>query len=475
MMEDRQIEEMARREAEIKTLQEKRLAVIKQALQMRDAESRFVKEQRMAELVERSAAVIESNSARTHFLRVRELRKIANSRMKLNDTAKGSKRNVIAEYSTFGSKIYAPIKRDGLRVDEDSYMFETRILESMNYQQVAELETMLPRRLMDARVERPHINKHTSAADARRAREMHAYLDRMTQSINKKHQSSAAEDGDDLAEYRRAAVVVRPPTPELRAPVAEDDEKRLGVIFLQRLLRGRAAQNEIIRTRAKRLELIKELRTVEMLADDSTERDRAALAPHQQQRHTGHIAAGVGLQVGSMLDYFNLELVRFKEERRIFVMVLLAERQRSMREAEEKGKRAEEETRRAKQDEMYRQVMQVHHGTVDTYLESVLAQAVHETAEKQSMVEINAKAAFLNGIVDEIDDAERSDADVVKDLVSTFLLPEVSRADLQTYVESVQTARLRATKEELLSAIAGSDLAVPCGRRTGRGARPLRP
>ena len=158
-MEDRQIEEMARREAEIKALQEKRLAVIKQALQMRDAESRFVNEQRMAELVERSAAVIESNSARTHFLRVRELRKIANSRMKLNDIAKGSKRNVIAEYSTFGSKIYAPIKRDGLRVDEDSYKFETRILESMNYQQVADLETMLPRRLTDVRVERPHINK----------------------------------------------------------------------------------------------------------------------------------------------------------------------------------------------------------------------------------------------------------------------------------------------------------------------------
>jgi hypothetical protein len=38
---------------------------------------------------------------------------------------------------------------------------------------------------------------------------------------------------------------------------------------------------------------------------------------------------------------------------------MLAERQRSMREAEEKGKRQEEERRRAKQDEMYRQIMQV--------------------------------------------------------------------------------------------------------------------
>ena len=52
-------------------------------------------------------------------------------------------------------------------------------------------------------------------------------------------------------------MVVRPPTPELRAPVAENDEKRLGVIFLQRLLRGRALKNDMFRAREKRLELIK--------------------------------------------------------------------------------------------------------------------------------------------------------------------------------------------------------------------------
>ena len=45
---------------------------------------------------------------------------------------------------------------------------------------------------------------------------------------------------------------------------------------------------------------------------------------------------------------------------------MLAERQRSMREAEEKGKRQEEERRRAKQDEMYRQIMQVCVRTVET-------------------------------------------------------------------------------------------------------------
>ena len=80
---------------------------------------------------------------------------------------------------------------------------------------------------------------------------------------------------------------------------------------------------------------------------------------HQQQLIGGHIAAAVGREVGQQLDYLNQELVRFKEERRIHAMVMLAERQRSMREAEEKGKREEEEKRRATQDEMYRQIVQV--------------------------------------------------------------------------------------------------------------------
>jgi predicted phage gp36 major capsid-like protein len=92
--------------------------------------------------------------------------------------------------------------------------------------------------------------------------------------------------------------------------------------------------------------------------------------------------------VGQQLDYLNKELVRFKEERRIHAMVMLAERQRSMREAEEKGKREEEEKRRATQDEMYRQIMQVHQGTVDSFLETILSQSVENTSRKQAMIEV---------------------------------------------------------------------------------------
>jgi len=468
MMEMQQMEEMARREAEIQALQDQRLEVVKEALEARDKETRFVNEQRMEELKDRAAAAVEAHAAKVHHERVRELRKIAKARQNVGASS-AHKRDIISEYANYASKTYAPIKREGLRVDKDSHKYETPFLQNMTYNEVVELETSLPRSMTTVKIERPRMSKFSSAADARKAREMQGHLDRMTASIKKKHLPAGQDDEDDLAEYRKAPVVVRPATPELRAPVAENDEKRLAVILMQRLVRGRAIQNDMFEAKAKRLELIKELRTVETIQDNSEVRDREALQRHQNELIAGHIAGAVGREVGQMLDYLTKELVRFKEERRIFAMVMLAERQRTMREAEEKGKRLEEERRRAKQDEMYRQVMHVHQGTVESYLESILTEAVETTAKKQAMMEANAKASFLNDIVDGLESEHVSEDEVVKDLVSSFLLPEVSRSDLRTQLKNDQSRLVAAAHEELLKAVVAEGMADPKGAGAKEG------
>ena len=417
MMEMQQLEEMARREAEIQSLQEQRLAVIRAALGARDEEIRFVNEQRMEELKERQAAAVETHAAKVHHQRIRQLRKIAKSRQLIGRSREALKRDIISDYSNFGSKTYAPIKREGLRADRDADKFEANLLQTMTYRELVELEDSLPRSLTSVHITRPRMSKHASAADARKAREMQGHLDRISATIAAKHKPPEVEEEDELAEYRKAPVVVRPPTPELRAPVAENDEKRLAVIFMERLLRGRAVQSDMIAAKEKRLQLIQELRTVETMEDLSEQEKREAVKKHQHQLIAGHIASAVGREVGQQLSYLTQELVRFKEERRINAMVLLAERQRSMREAEEKGKREEEEMRRATQDEMYRQIMQVHQGTVDTFLESILSQTVDETSRKQAMMEANAKASFLNSLVDDLETVDVQDEDVVKDLI----------------------------------------------------------
>lgn len=102
--------------------------------------------------------------------------------------------------------------------------------------------------------------------------------------------------------------------------------------------------------------------------------------------------------MGTQLDFLNKELVRLQEERRIHAFVMLAERQRRIREAEESGRRQREERLRRTEDEIFRQMMHVHQGTVDTYLEDVILQSVERTADQQAREEIQKQADTINEI-----------------------------------------------------------------------------
>lgn len=64
----------------------------------------------------------------------------------------------------------------------------------------------------------------------------------------------------------------------------------------------------------------------------------------------------MGAELYQLFDTMSKELVRLQEERRIHALVLLAERERRMREAEESGRRQVEERRRREEDEIFRQV-----------------------------------------------------------------------------------------------------------------------
>ena len=64
-------------------------------------------------------------------------------------------------------------------------------------------------------------------------------------------------------------------------------------------------------------------------------------------------AAGL---LGRQLDILTKELERLQCERRVHALVMLAERQRRQREAEESGRRQREERLRRTEDEVFKQV-----------------------------------------------------------------------------------------------------------------------
>ena len=58
-------------------------------------------------------------------------------------------------------------------------------------------------------------------------------------------------------------------------------------------------------------------------------------------------------------------------------MVRLAEDLRRKREAEESGRRQGEAILRQREDFLYQELMSVHQGTVDSYLQNIVVKKVH--------------------------------------------------------------------------------------------------
>merc|ERR1711959_611721 len=134
-----------------------------------------------------------------------------------------------------------------------------------------------------------------------------------------------------------------------------------------------------------------------------------------------------GSVISSTLDQLSKELLRFQQERRIAAMVKLAERDRQLRQAQESGRRQAEERLREREDEMFRQVMGVHQGTVDSYLEEVLTNTVEQAARSRALTEARLKASKVNAVVDSLEARYQNDNTVVRELVGSFVLPHVQR------------------------------------------------
>jgi hypothetical protein len=163
------------------------------------------------------------------------------------------------------------------------------------------------------------------------------------------------------------------------------------------------------------------------------------------------LAGALGDVIGQTVDSLSKELVRIREERRVAALVQLAERSRRLREAEESGRRQEEEEKRAREDERMRQVMHTQHRTVDAFLESVIAESCDAAAKKHAVLEARVLAGTLGDILHNV---ERRDPEtVVRDLVSSFLFPEVERGLLREQIKRDQRRFIETARQQLAVAV----------------------
>ena len=182
----------------------------------------------------------------------------------------------------------------------------------------------------------------------------------------------------------------------------------------------------------KRLDLIAELRATEEWKEASELEEEKMLIENYQERVLDGTAEALQSDIiAKTLDHLSKELVRFKQERRIASMVRLAEDVRRRREAEESGRRQAEQILRQREDVLYRELMAVHQGSVDSYLQNIISNTIDTTSSLQAYEEAKLKVQTLNNFIDKVEERRNKPEVLIKDLVSSFLIPDVQRKKLQ--------------------------------------------
>lgn len=378
----------------------------------------------------------------------------------------GNTRDIIADYENFGSTVYAPITRDGLSLDKKANKYEVQPEALSSYAGLTELHEVLE-------VKKPQVFHSKISVDTVRLN-----FARLLQRKDKDHQKALenAQKYIDIAQEKlrfdekendekndiMQNVKLRPPTPkhglnqtnqnDVNVIMSEDKKKR-AVILLQRLLRGRAEQNKMFEGKEKRLDLIAELRaTEEWRATSDTQEEHMLIDNYQERIMDGVAEAMQSSIIAQTLDSLSKELVRLKQERKIDAMVRLAENERRKREAEESGKRQAENVLRNRQDVLYKELMSVHQGSVDSYLQAILTKTIDNTSSLQAYQEAKLKVKTINEFLDNVEKKKNNPEVIIKDLVSSFLIPDVERKKVEREVQFKERRFLEAARKTIKQA-----------------------
>jgi hypothetical protein len=438
LMEISEFREWAEREKNIKELQDKRLEILRQGLESRDREREAGQLNKVERMRQRKEEERDRVLAQCQRRRVKVLRKTQKDRQRTEE--KPMRRDVIADHADLTSHIYAGLARHGHVPDSNTARIEVQPADLTTHPGLLQLEASLHPSLLQAPDKHPNdLGKRTkSSYQLRQELEMStaqkSAMDSIKKELQQKDEAEAAMGSKEatsggLKKLHVRGILERPDSPRLKEDVLpEEEEQEAAVLLLQRIIRGRAYQNQMFEGKEKRLDLINELRAAERFAETATTvEEKRYIDQLRDKAFEGVLESVQGGIVSQTLDQLSKELLRFQQERRIAVMVKLAERDRQLRQAQESGRRQAEERLRDREDEMFRQIMGVHQGTVDSYLEDVLTSTVEQAAQSRALTEARLKASKINQVVDSLEAAAQEPEVVVRELVHNFQLPHVQR------------------------------------------------
>lgn len=459
MMEAQERREHADREAEIDELNAERTRLVTNALEAKRKETEYEAKRRLEAqkvlLVNKRDVTVASIQRD----RIKALRKLANQRKELEKTIqmKSRKRDIISDYANFKSNVYAPKTRLGLYVDRDSQKYETNAKDLSSYDGILGLEQTMAGSLRDL-----HKNKglkyKTTNVMKRRKRVVKNHLDHIYNLIEKNKNTGTMDKSKSgpsnvPAWLKKKTKVVRPDTPVVKEPANEASTN--AIILLQKLLRGRAVQNMMYEARDRRRELLRELRYEEELEEKAMqyaqEEARRAAAKDVEEVVRSTREKIVGEVMSSTLNFLANHKKNMDTQKAINAMAVKAEELRRKREAQESGRRQAEEMLRRRHDEMFRQLMGVHHQTVDSYVDELIDEMSDTAAADAALKEISLSHSVMNPIINQLEAGNAQESDVIRDLLSSMLLPEVEKRMVRREIEMEERRFVDAAHKSITS------------------------
>uniref|UniRef100_A0A8C3P1R9 Cilia- and flagella-associated protein 91 n=1 Tax=Cyanoderma ruficeps TaxID=181631 RepID=A0A8C3P1R9_9PASS len=457
MMEAMERKEWADREEEINQLQKARMEVFKKLLQRREENQNKLDAVRLKNQWQNHQKAKEQKMRKIqHDL----LRKLIAKRK--NWMGKLERRDIIKEYNDFSSQTYAPLSRIGFFPDDNSDYYVVKNFYLNTFAGLCELEESVQHSVSQIKnkISKPKCTA-TTTGYIRKSGRLEAVLAQV-------HQADNLQKSQSPKKYLIIVWI-------FVMFWQEEEEIDLAVICLQKLLRGRALQNMMFEGKEKRVDLIQELRTTHALQEEGQlllEAQKQMTLSLQRQQDSQmrqvslerDLATVEGRTLGNMLDFLSKELVRLQEEQKIHALIMLAERQRRMREAEEAGRRQLEEDRREEEDELFRQVVNVQDRTIDTYLEDIILSSMEKTAEEQAREEIQKRAIEINDIAYEMESRRTrlQSEEIVAELVYNFLIPEAEKSFMRERAHSPYSSSLKGMMQPRVVSVPSDSFLALC-------------
>ena len=322
MLDEWESKEWAYRENEIKEIQDERLQRMEAKLLMREERLEEDTKKRLVALERRKIKQNQSFLADIQKRRIKTMRKLEKRRALSG--FKPEKPTRAEEYANYGSKVYAPLTRDGKGVESgegqkiDPVPYQPRELASFaDVQTSVRTETLDPHAYRRAGAGAGKEGKTKDRGEDKAAKVVDKQLEYVIDLLEESKRENAGRRGvgtcwpEPLSAAPQKGPHAETMKKKKKAAVEKEDKgisvgaipsaaERAGIaaaVLLQRLLRGRAIQNEMFQGKVRRLDLIDELKLVQT---------ETLVAPESDAGDAG-VDAAIGVHFCEILNILCLE------------------------------------------------------------------------------------------------------------------------------------------------------------------------